>query len=68
VLIAMVRWVEEGIALETITGTAFVNGNQSVGVAFKRNHFKWPARNEYQSSDPNSEDSWKCVFDTNSGF
>ncbi|KAH9205856.1 tannase and feruloyl esterase [Leptodontidium sp. 2 PMI_412] len=61
VLMRIVEWVEQGNAPETITGTAFVNGTAESGVAFKRNHCKWPARNKYQGSgDPNSADSWKC--------
>lgn len=62
VLMAMVRWVEEGHAPDTVTGTAYVNGTKSQGVAFKRKHCKWPLRNEYQGhGDPNSELSWTCV-------
>ncbi|KAH7333045.1 Tannase/feruloyl esterase [Rhexocercosporidium sp. MPI-PUGE-AT-0058] len=61
VLMAIVRWVEEGIAPDTVTGTAYVNGNQSAGVAFKRKHCRWPSRNEYQAGDPNEATSWKCV-------
>lgn len=61
VLMAMVRWVEEDIAPETITGTAFVNGTQSAGLAFKRAHCKYPLSNVYQSGDPSIESSWSCV-------
>ncbi|KAF2187891.1 tannase and feruloyl esterase [Zopfia rhizophila CBS 207.26] len=62
VLMAMVRWVEEGIAPDTITGTAYVNGTPSADVAFKRKHCRWPYRNVYQKSgDPNDAASWKCV-------
>jgi hypothetical protein len=61
-LMAIVRWVEEGVAPETITGTAYVNGNKSEGVAFKRRHCRWPHRNVYQEDgDPNSEFSWSCI-------
>jgi hypothetical protein len=62
VLMATVRWVEEGIAPDTITGTAYVNGNKSAGVASKRRHCRWPYRIVYQGSDdPNDAASWKCV-------
>lgn len=61
VLTALVRWVEEGIAPETITGTAFINGTEALGVDYKRKHCKWPARNVYKGpgaiKDPAS---WKC--------
>lgn len=59
VLLAVVRWVEEGKAPESILGTAFVNGT----VAFRRRHCKYPLRNMYTGSgDPNDPDSWKCVI------
>lgn len=63
VLMAMVRWVEEGVAPDTITGTAYVNGDQSTGeVAFTRRHCRYPTRNVYSGSgDPTSPDSWTCV-------
>ncbi|KAH6723676.1 Tannase/feruloyl esterase [Leptodontidium sp. MPI-SDFR-AT-0119] len=62
VLMRMVEWVENGKAPESITGTAFVDGNPESGVAFKRRHCKWPARNQYQGSgDTNNEDDWECV-------
>ncbi|KAH7377484.1 tannase and feruloyl esterase [Cadophora sp. MPI-SDFR-AT-0126] len=62
VLMRMIDWVENGNAPETITGVAFVNGTVESGIAFKRNHCKWPARNQYQGSgDPNNADSWKCL-------
>ena len=47
VLTAMVRWVEEGIAPETITGTKFVNDTPALGVEFKRAHCRYPYRNVY---------------------
>ncbi|KAH8893014.1 tannase and feruloyl esterase [Thozetella sp. PMI_491] len=62
VLMAMVRWVEEGVAPDNIMGTAFVNGTQGGEVAFRRRHCRYPLRNVYLGQgDPNSPDSWKCV-------
>lgn len=48
VLVAMVRWVEEGVAPETVTGSAWVNGSREAGVAFKRRHCQWPYRNVFK--------------------
>ncbi|KAJ9156239.1 Carboxylic ester hydrolase [Pleurostoma richardsiae] len=64
VLMAMVRWVEEGIAPETVTGTAYVNGTKDSGqVAFTRRHCKYPLRNTYSGKgDPTSPDSWDCIL------
>ncbi|ROV92524.1 hypothetical protein VSDG_06668 [Cytospora chrysosperma] len=63
VLMAMVRWVEEGVAPDTILGTAYVNETKDSGeVAFQRRHCKYPLRNEYSGSgDPTLPDSWTCV-------
>ncbi|PSR87137.1 tannase and feruloyl esterase [Coniella lustricola] len=65
VLSALVRWVEEGIAPETILGTAYVNETQSTGeVAFQRRHCRYPYRNVYSGSgDPTVPDSWECIID-----
>jgi hypothetical protein len=64
VLMAIVRWVEEGIAPDTITGTAFRNGNQSAGIDFKRKHCRWPYRNVYKGpGDHKDAASWECVLD-----
>lgn len=63
VLSAIVRWVEEGIAPDSILGTRYVNGTKSSGeIAFQRRHCKYPLRNVYDGvGDPNSPDSWQCV-------
>ncbi|OLN91627.1 putative feruloyl esterase B-2-like protein 3 [Colletotrichum chlorophyti] len=61
VLSAIVRWVEEGVAPDSILGTAYVNGTKANGVAFQRRHCKYPTRNVYKGGDPNSPDSWNCV-------
>lgn len=66
VLMAMVRWVEEGVAPETVTGTAYVNGSKDAGVAFKRKHCRWPYRNVYKGpGDVSDESAWECVSDVN---
>ncbi|ROW09330.1 hypothetical protein VPNG_05851 [Cytospora leucostoma] len=63
VLLAMVRWVEEGVAPDSILGTAYVNETKDSGeVAFQRRHCKYPLRNVYSGSgDPTLPDSWTCV-------
>jgi hypothetical protein len=64
VLMAIVRWVEEGIAPDVIVGTAYINGLKSEGVDYKRHHCRWPRRNVYKGvgsyKDP---DSWVCKQD-----
>ncbi|KAF7347232.1 Carboxylic ester hydrolase [Mycena venus] len=62
VLTAMVRWVEEGIAPETITGTAFVNQTQALGVDFKRAHCRYPFRNVFtRKGSVKDPASWTCI-------
>ncbi|KAJ4292515.1 Feruloyl esterase [Kalmusia sp. IMI 367209] len=62
VLMAVVDWVENGVAPETIIGTKWVNGTQSLGVDYKRAHCKYPKRNVYKGEgDPKEIESWQCV-------
>ncbi|KAH7086281.1 Tannase/feruloyl esterase [Paraphoma chrysanthemicola] len=62
VLFALVDWVENKKAPETITGTRWVNNTQSLGVAYQRAHCKYPKRNQYKGKgDPNVVGSWECV-------
>ncbi|KAK6382251.1 Feruloyl esterase [Exophiala oligosperma] len=57
VLTAMVRWVEQGTAPDTILGTKFVNDTVSLGVDFRRAHCRYPFRNVYVGG--NATDAWK---------
>jgi feruloyl esterase len=72
VLMAMVRWVEEGIAPETVTGTAVevdemgapVLEDGNVKALWKRRHCRYPRRNVYQGGkkgDWRDPKQWKCV-------
>lgn len=62
VLMAMVRWVEEGVAPETITGARFVEG-RTTEVDYKRRHCKWPSRNVFVGEDPTDPNDWECTVD-----
>ena len=65
VLMRMVDWVENGNAPETVTGTKYVNDDPKQGVAFVRNHCKYPARNVYVGpQNYTSPDAWKCIADS----
>ncbi|KAK6338611.1 Tannase and feruloyl esterase [Orbilia brochopaga] len=56
VLMSMVKWVEQGIAPERITGRAVKeNGKMMV-----KDHCKWPSRNVYKGGDPDLKESWGC--------
>ncbi|KAJ8092160.1 hypothetical protein AAF712_008798 [Marasmius tenuissimus] len=61
ILMAAVRWVEEGIAPETIEGVKYVDDDASKGVAFSRKHCRWPLRTTYDGQgDPDKPESWSC--------
>ncbi|KAK7045794.1 hypothetical protein VNI00_007196 [Paramarasmius palmivorus] len=61
ILTAMVRWVEEGVAPDTILGTKFVNDTPSAGVAFSRRHCRFPLSNTFDGTgDSTQPDSWSC--------
>lgn len=63
VLAAVVDWVENGKAPESILGTKYAGGSKSSGqVLAQRRHCKYPRRNVYQGhGDAASADSWHCV-------
>ncbi|KAH6675042.1 Tannase/feruloyl esterase [Halenospora varia] len=50
VLAAMVRWVEEGVAPETIEGVKFVDDVRGKGVERRRKHCRYPLVNTYQGA------------------
>lgn len=62
ILMAIVDWVENGNAPETVVGTKFVNNTESAGIEFQRAHCKYPKRNQYKGTgDSNVIESWECV-------
>lgn len=62
VLMALVDWVENKKAPETLIGTKWVNDTQSLGVDFQRAHCKYPKRNQYKGEgNPDVVESWACV-------
>ncbi|PYI14106.1 putative feruloyl esterase B-2 [Aspergillus violaceofuscus CBS 115571] len=61
VLMAMVQWVEKGIAPEFVRGAKFVDGVGS-GVEYTRKHCRWPRRNVYKGpGNYTDENAWQCV-------
>lgn len=61
VLEAMVKWVEEGVAPETIQGAKFADGPGSK-VQYTRKHCRYPRRNVYNGpGNYTDENSWQCV-------
>ncbi|KAF5346153.1 hypothetical protein D9758_009943 [Tetrapyrgos nigripes] len=61
IVMATVRWVEEGTAPDTILGTKFVNDTNSLGVELSRRHCMYPFRNTYDGvGDSTKPESWSC--------
>lgn len=61
VLMRIVDWVENGAAPDTITGTKYVNDIASEGVAFVRNHCRYPLRNVCVDPENHTKaEAWEC--------
>lgn len=60
VLAAIVDWVEQGIAPDTIEGIKFADDAPDSGVSFRRRHCRYPFRNTYLGGDHESLNSWQC--------
>ncbi|EED23097.1 feruloyl esterase, putative [Talaromyces stipitatus ATCC 10500] len=62
VLMAMVRWVEEGVAPEYIRGASLGSG-PGAKVEYTRRHCKYPTRNVYVGpGNWTDENAWKCIL------
>ncbi|QKX58423.1 uncharacterized protein TRUGW13939_05545 [Talaromyces rugulosus] len=61
VLAALVAWVENGTAPDTIKGTKFVNDDPTQGISFQRDHCRYPLRNTYQGGNSSLPASWACL-------
>jgi feruloyl esterase len=60
-VMALERWVEQGVAPDKIIATHYVNNDAKQGVAFQRPLCPYPERAEYQGGDPNAASSFACV-------
>lgn len=63
VLAAMIAWVENGTAPDTITGTKFKDTDAKKGVEYTRKHCRYPLRSTYIGNgyDTTSEEMWACL-------
>lgn len=58
VLMAMVKWVEEGIAPETVRGSMMKDNK----VEYRRRHCRYPKRNVYRGHGRyEDENAWECI-------
>ncbi|KAJ5090128.1 hypothetical protein N7532_008812 [Penicillium argentinense] len=61
VLMAMVQWVEKGVAPDTVRGAKFSNGPGSK-IEYHRKHCRYPRRNVYKGpGNYTDENAWQCV-------
>ncbi|KAJ5773093.1 hypothetical protein N7457_007989 [Penicillium paradoxum] len=61
VLMAMVQWVEDGKAPDTVRGAKFSNGPGSK-IEYERRHCRWPRRNVFTGpGDYKDENAWACI-------
>ncbi|KAK6523148.1 Tannase and feruloyl esterase [Orbilia ellipsospora] len=59
VLMDLVRWVENGIAPQTLAGRSIRPGSKESQMV--KSHCKYPLKNKYVGSgDPNLGESWRC--------
>jgi feruloyl esterase len=66
IILQLVRWVEEGIAPDTLLGTHFksqkVDGKKVKVADMQRRHCRYPYRTTYLGKgDYKNPDSWTCV-------
>lgn len=62
ILLAMVKWVEDGQAPDTLTGYGYGSSNTAGKIQVARMHCKYPARNIYVGPGNNTDKAaWKCV-------
>ncbi|KAI0649165.1 feruloyl esterase-like protein [Trametes meyenii] len=61
ILAAMVRWVEEGVAPDTILAANYKDNDAANGVSFTRPLCRYPSTIRYRGGDPNSADSFECA-------
>jgi feruloyl esterase len=56
VLMALVRWVEDGVAPDTLIGSRYGSGTNSKKLDFQRRHCRYPFQSTYIG---NATDDWK---------
>ncbi|KAI0011245.1 feruloyl esterase B [Xylariaceae sp. FL0662B] len=63
VLAALIDWVENGEAPDTIVGTKFVDDDVREGVEYNHRHCRYPLRSTYKGAGHESLDidSWECL-------
>jgi feruloyl esterase len=62
IVVALIKWVEEGTPPETVMGAKYVADVKALGTSFRRRHCRYPLRNTYDGKgDHKSPESWSCT-------
>ncbi len=61
ILTALVRWVEQGVAPDTIIATTFVDDVPAKGILFQRPICPYPKFPKYIGGDEKSASSYRCI-------
>ncbi|KAK4701386.1 feruloyl esterase, partial [Phenoliferia sp. Uapishka_3] len=61
-VLAMIDWVEKGVAPDEIIGSKYVDNDISSGVEFQRKLCPYPKQGVYIGGDANSASSFKCAY------
>ncbi|BGP44472.1 hypothetical protein JCM10450v2_000286 [Rhodotorula kratochvilovae] len=59
-ILALIDWVEKGVAPEKIIGAKYVDDNKAKGVAFTRPHCVYPKQAVYKGGNPDEASSFIC--------
>jgi feruloyl esterase len=59
-MLALMKWVEEDVALSWIVGTEFVNDSVPLGVRRQRKICPYPGRARFIGGDVDASESWEC--------
>lgn len=60
-LMALVKWVEEGVPPNEIIATAFIQGDPAKGIRFQRPIYPYPQFPHYREGDVNAPSSYRAV-------
>ncbi|GAA5888806.1 hypothetical protein JCM6882_002860 [Rhodosporidiobolus microsporus] len=61
-ILALIDWVEKGVAPESITSAKYNGDDKNEGVKFERKLCPYPKQGVYTGGDPNSADSFECRY------
>ncbi|GAA5827213.1 hypothetical protein JCM11251_001172 [Rhodosporidiobolus azoricus] len=61
-ILALIDWVEKGVAPDSITSAKYKEDDKNAGVQFERKLCPWPKQGVYTGGDPNSGESFECRY------